>query len=70
MTSVTKQENRHVCNFVRYVPIKLMYIRDKRVEFVSDRVSYIVLRGRWCNIIFLNVHAPSEDKSDDSKDSF
>ena len=42
----------------------------KRVVFVSDRVSYIVLRGRWCNIIILNVHAPSEDKSDDSKDSF
>ena len=42
----------------------------KRLEFVSDRVSYIVLRGRWCNIIVLNVHAPSEDKSDDSKDSF
>jgi len=39
----------------------------KRVEFVSDRVSYIVLRGRWCNIIFLNVHTPSEEKSDDSK---
>ena len=37
----------------------------KRVEFVSDRVLYIVLRGRWCNIIVLNVHAPSEDKSDD-----
>ena len=37
----------------------------KRVEFVSDRVSYIVLRGRWCNIIVLNVHAPSEDKCDD-----
>jgi hypothetical protein len=33
----------------------------KRVEFVSDRVSYIVLRGRWCNIIVLNVHAPSEE---------
>ena len=42
----------------------------KGVEFVSDRVSYIVLRGRWCNIIVLNVHAPSEDKSDDSKDTF
>ena len=42
----------------------------ERVEFVSDRVSYIVLRGRWCYIIVLNVHAPSEDKSDDSKDSF
>ena len=42
----------------------------KRVEFVGGRVSYIVLRGRWCNISFLNVHAPSEEKSDDSKDSF
>jgi len=42
----------------------------KRVEFVSDRVSYIVLRGRWCNIIVLNVHTPSEEKSGDSKDSF
>jgi len=42
----------------------------KREEFVSDRVSYILLRGCSCNIIVLNVHAPSEDKSDDSKDSF
>ena len=42
----------------------------KRVEFVSDRVSYIVVRGRWCNIIVLNVHATSEEKSNDSKDSF
>jgi hypothetical protein len=42
----------------------------KRVEFVSHRLSYIVLRGRQCNIIVLNVHAPSEDKSDDLKDSF
>ena len=42
----------------------------KRVEFVSDTVSYIVLRGRWCNIIVRNVHATSEAKSDDSKDSF
>ena len=42
----------------------------KRVECVSDRVSYIVLRGRWCNIVVLNVHAPSGKKSDDSKDSF
>ena len=41
-----------------------------RVEFVSDRVSYIVLRGRCCNIIVLNVHATSEVKSDESKDGF
>jgi len=42
----------------------------KRVEFVSDWISYIVLRGCWYNIIVLNMHAPSEEKSDDSKDSF
>ena len=42
----------------------------KTVAFVSDRVSYIVLRRRWCNIIVLNVQAPSEEKSEDSKDRF
>jgi len=42
----------------------------KGVEFVSNSVLYIVLRGRWCNIIILNVHAPNEEKSDDTKDSF
>ena len=42
----------------------------KRLEFVSDKVSYIVVRGRWCNIIFLNMHAPIEEKSDISKQSF
>jgi hypothetical protein len=40
----------------------------KIVKFVSDRVSYIVMRGRWCNIIVVNVHAPSEEKSDESKE--
>jgi len=33
-------------------------------------VSYIVLRGHWCNIIVLNVHAPSEEKTDDSKEFY
>jgi len=42
----------------------------KKVEFVSDRVSYIILKGRWCGIIVLNVHAPSEEKRDDLKGSF
>ena len=42
----------------------------KGVEFASDSVPHIVLRGSWCNIIVLNVHALSEDKSDDSKESF
>jgi hypothetical protein len=42
----------------------------KTVEFVSDRMSYIILRGHWCHIIVLNVHAPTEDKADYVKDSF
>ena len=37
------------------------------VGFVSDRVSCIVLRGCWCNILVLNVLAPSEEIGDDSK---
>jgi hypothetical protein len=32
-------------------------------------MSYIVLRGHWCNIV-LNAHAPTEDKDDYSKDGF
>jgi hypothetical protein len=42
----------------------------KKVQSVSDRMSYIVLRGHWCNINVLNVHAPTEQKCDGSKDSF
>jgi hypothetical protein len=30
----------------------------------------VILRGRWCHIIVLNVHAPTEDRTDDVKDSF
>jgi exonuclease III len=40
------------------------------VEFVNDRMSFISLKGRWCDIIVLNVHAPTEDKDDVIKDSF
>jgi len=39
----------------------------KRIEYVSDRVSYIDRRGRWCNIIIVNVLTPSEVKSDELK---
>jgi exonuclease III len=41
----------------------------KMVEFISDRMSYIKLRGRWC-VIVLNVHDPREDKTDDMKARF
>jgi hypothetical protein len=33
-------------------------------------MSYIILSGRWCHVIVLNIHAPTEDKTDVVKDSF
>jgi hypothetical protein len=33
-------------------------------------MSYITLRGRWCDIIVLNANAQIEDKGDDKKDRF
>jgi hypothetical protein len=42
----------------------------RRVEFISDRMSNTVLRGRRCGIIDVNVHATCADKEDDVKDSF
>ena len=43
----------------------------KRVEFVSDVMSYmrVVPRGRLYSIIVLNVHKPSWEKVDDLNDS-
>jgi hypothetical protein len=31
-------------------------------------MSYTTLKGRSCDVIVLNVHAPNEDKNDDTKD--
>jgi hypothetical protein len=42
----------------------------KRVEIASDRISYMVKRGCWCNSMVLNAHAPTEEKRVYSKDSF
>jgi hypothetical protein len=33
-------------------------------------MSYIILRGRWCDIILLNIHNATVDKIDVAKDSF
>jgi hypothetical protein len=49
---------------------KIIISAVKRVEFVSDRMSYIILRGCWCHIIVLKIHAPTQDKAYDVKDSF
>jgi hypothetical protein len=64
-------KGRKIINWERFFFVHQRIISAiKRVEFVSDTMSYIGLRGRWCNIIVLNVHAPTEGKGDDSKDSF
>jgi len=42
----------------------------KRLEFVSNRMPHILLRGRWFNITVSNMYAQCKEKSDDSKDSF
>jgi hypothetical protein len=36
----------------------------KRVELLSDRI------GHWCDNIVVNIHAPTEDKTDDTVASF
>jgi exonuclease III len=41
-----------------------------RVEHASDRLSYIILRGRRCDIIVLNVHVQTENNIDDIKARF
>jgi hypothetical protein len=40
------------------------------VEQISDRLSYVILTCRWCNIIVFNAQAPCEDKGDDVKETF
>jgi hypothetical protein len=42
----------------------------QRVEAISDSMLYVTLTGCQCNIIILNAHASTKDKSDDMKDSF
>ena len=42
----------------------------KKVEFINDKLSYLILRGRWNDIIVINAHAPTEDKDDLMKGSF
>jgi hypothetical protein len=39
-----------------------------RVRFL--RMSYIIQRGRWCDNIVPNVHAKTEDNTDNVKNSF
>jgi hypothetical protein len=42
----------------------------RRVEFISDRMLYTILKGCGCDVILLNVHASAEGDVDDTKESF
>jgi len=40
------------------------------IESVIGRISYVEIRGRWCDIIAANAHAPTENKSEDTQAYF
>jgi exonuclease III len=45
------------------------FVVHKGTHTSSDRMSYITLRGHWCDIVLI-VYAPTEDKSNYMKNSF
>jgi hypothetical protein len=47
---------------------KRIILAVKRVEFVSDRMLYIILTVRWCDIV-MKVCVATENKIDNVKDS-
>uniref|UniRef100_A0A8D8Q0R7 Craniofacial development protein 2 n=1 Tax=Cacopsylla melanoneura TaxID=428564 RepID=A0A8D8Q0R7_9HEMI len=42
----------------------------KDVKFITNRISYIILKGKYKSICLLNAHAPTEDKDQDTKAEF
>jgi hypothetical protein len=53
------ESGMRIINCVFFVH-KIIISAVERVDFVSDRMLYIILRGRWCDIIVLNVAVSSE----------
>jgi hypothetical protein len=52
-------ENHELSTGFFFLVYKRIISAVTRVELVSGRMSHVILRGRWCNIIALNVHAPT-----------
>jgi hypothetical protein len=65
-TVIYGNENANHLVGIRFFIHKRITSAVRRVEFVSDRI----LPGCWCDVIVLNVRAPTEDKRDDTKDKF
>jgi hypothetical protein len=61
-----EEEKKHQMGTRYFVHHRMSAI--KKVEFVI-RMIYIVLRGRWYNIILMNAHATTVEESDDLKDT-
>jgi hypothetical protein len=71
-THFSTERGMRIMNYIQFFFCvhKRIISAVNRVEFVTDRTAYIILRGRWCDIIVLSVHAPTQDKTDYVKDSF
>jgi len=41
-----------------------------RFEQINDRICYVELKGKWFNILLINCHAPTEEKSEEIKNAF
>jgi hypothetical protein len=51
-------------NYVRLFPHNKNISTIERVEFISNSISYVICRGRCCNIVALKVHVRTEDEID------
>jgi hypothetical protein len=56
--------------YIGFFVHKIIISAVKAVEFVTDRMWYMILRGRWFDMIVLNVHSSTYDKTGEMKDSF
>jgi hypothetical protein len=54
---------------MNYVQVYLC-IRESYQQLRGLTLLIVSIRGRWCDIVVLNVHARKEEKIDDVKDSF
>jgi hypothetical protein len=56
-------ETHYLSTSTGFFVCKSIILAVKGVKFVSERMSYKILRGRWCHIIVLNVHTQTDDKN-------